>query len=114
MSYLYWDDRRQCKAIKADYLARAKELGDQPLTSGGLGEVRKVKVWAGKWPEDDDTDRGARYFRKYIKVRVCCLSHMTGALRRAMRARLFMFIREPRGAWPQPAEKDAGLIHSHT
>jgi import inner membrane translocase subunit TIM54 len=33
-----------------------------------LGEVRKVKVYAGKWPEDDDTDRGSRYFRKYIKV----------------------------------------------
>ena len=68
VSYLYYDDRRQCKAIKADYLARAKKLGDEPLLTGGLGEVRKVRVYAGKWPEDDDTDRGARYFRKYIKV----------------------------------------------
>lgn len=68
VSYLYYSDRNECKRVKEEYLAKAKVYGQEPLTEGSLGEVRRVKVYAARWAEDDDTDRGLRYFRQYIKV----------------------------------------------
>jgi len=42
-------------------------MADEPL-SGSLDVPRKVRVYGGRWPEDDDEDRALRYFRKYVKV----------------------------------------------
>lgn len=67
VSYLYYDDRRKCRLIKADYISRVERMGQEPMVNA-LAMPRKVTVWAAKWPEDDDADRGARYFRKYVKV----------------------------------------------
>lgn len=30
---------------------------------------RKVTVYVSKWPGDEDYNRGAAYFKKYVKVR---------------------------------------------
>lgn len=68
VSYIYYDDRRKCKEIREEYLAKVRHYGQEPLEGGSLGLVRKVKVLAARWPEDDEADRGARYFRKYLKV----------------------------------------------
>jgi import inner membrane translocase subunit TIM54 len=44
-------------------------MGKQVLEGGSLAEVRKIKVYGARCPEDGDDDRALRYFRKYMKVR---------------------------------------------
>jgi import inner membrane translocase subunit TIM54 len=63
----YAYDRRECRRIRAEYAARVAHLADAPLHP--LDLPRKVTVYAAKWPGDDDWDRNALYFRKYVKVR---------------------------------------------
>lgn len=67
VSYLYYDDRKQCKEIKERTVQRVRHYAEESM-EGSLDMVRKVKVYGGRWPEDDDTDRALRYFRKYVKV----------------------------------------------
>lgn len=62
--YVY--DRRQSQKIRQEYVDRVKHLAAEPLHS--LDFPRTVTVYSAKWPGDDDWDRGARYFRKYVKV----------------------------------------------
>lgn len=66
--YLWYDDRKQCRLIREETLRKVEYLGKQPMTDGSLGEVRKVKVYGARWPEDGDDDRALRHFRKYMKV----------------------------------------------
>ncbi|KAK4684106.1 hypothetical protein P7C73_g6094, partial [Tremellales sp. Uapishka_1] len=66
ISYLYYDDRRQCRQIREAYLEKVRYLSEEP-TNGSLDVPRKVTVYGAKWPEDDDADRALRYFRKYVK-----------------------------------------------
>ncbi|ORX34991.1 inner membrane protein import complex subunit Tim54-domain-containing protein [Kockovaella imperatae] len=66
ISYLYYDDRKQCKRIKEEYLEKVRYRSMEP-TKYSLELPRKVKVIGAKWPEDDDDDRALRYFRKYVK-----------------------------------------------
>lgn len=68
MSYLYYNDRKQCNEIKARTIERVKYRANEPI-AGSLDLVRKVKVVGAKWCGDDDEDRALRYFRKYVKVR---------------------------------------------
>lgn len=68
VSYIYYDDRRRAKNIKAEYIKKVEHFARQPVEGGSLGMVRTVQVLAARWPEDDDADRGGRYFRKYLKV----------------------------------------------
>jgi import inner membrane translocase subunit TIM54 len=63
--YVY--DRRECKRIRAEYVARVAPLADVPLHT--LDLPRKVSVYGAKWPGDEDTDRNLLHFRKYVKVR---------------------------------------------
>jgi import inner membrane translocase subunit TIM54 len=63
--YLY--DRRQCKAIRQAYVDKVKHLAETPLHSHDY--PRKVMVYGAKWPDDEDSDRAIKYFRKYVKVR---------------------------------------------
>jgi hypothetical protein len=63
--YLY--DRRQCKAIRQAYIDKVKEFSEAPLHSHDY--PRKVTVYGAKWPDDEDSDRAIKYFRKYVKVR---------------------------------------------
>lgn len=65
-TYLYWDDRRQCKAIRRQYVEKVKHLAEVPL--GSMDLPRKVQVFACKWPGDEEYDRSMKYFRKYVKV----------------------------------------------
>ena len=67
VSYLYYDDRSKCKSIKEKTLERVKYRAGETL-NGSLDVVRKVKVYGARWPDDDDTDRALRSFRKYVKV----------------------------------------------
>ena len=64
---MYYDDRSQCKTIKEKTLERVKHRSEETL-NGSLDVVRKVKVYGARWPDDDDTDRALRSFRKYVKV----------------------------------------------
>ncbi|KAF7337996.1 hypothetical protein MVEN_02023500 [Mycena venus] len=65
MAGLYIYDRQQCKAIRKSYVERVQELADQPV--GALYRPRKVMVYGGKWPGDEDHDQTLKYFRKYVK-----------------------------------------------
>jgi hypothetical protein len=47
-------------------------MGKQVLEGGSLADVRKIKVYGARCPEDGDDDRALRYFRKYMKVRPKC------------------------------------------
>src|SRR6267142_4133757 len=62
----YAYDRRQSRKIRQEYVDRVKHLAEEPLQT--LDFPRTVTVYSAKWPGDDDWDRGARYFRKYVKV----------------------------------------------
>ncbi|RXK36691.1 hypothetical protein M231_06078 [Tremella mesenterica] len=66
ISYLYYDDRKQCRELKKEYLQRVEKFGKEKC-EGSLDIPRKVKVFGAKWPEDEDEDRALRYFRKYVK-----------------------------------------------
>jgi import inner membrane translocase subunit TIM54 len=68
VSYLYFDDRRKCNQIKQEYIDKVKHLAEVPLSSS-MEYPRKVTVYAAKWPEDDDYERGLQYFKRYLKVR---------------------------------------------
>ncbi|KAI0273479.1 inner membrane protein import complex subunit Tim54-domain-containing protein [Gloeopeniophorella convolvens] len=61
----YAYDRRESRKIRQAYVDRVKHLAEEPLHS--LDYARTVKVYSAKWPGDDDWDRGAKYFRKYVK-----------------------------------------------
>ncbi|KAH9966526.1 inner membrane protein import complex subunit Tim54-domain-containing protein [Russula dissimulans] len=61
--YVY--DRHQSRKIRQEYVDRVKHLADEPLPT--LDFPRTVTVYSAKWPGDDDWDRGARYFKKYVK-----------------------------------------------
>jgi import inner membrane translocase subunit TIM54 len=67
ISYLYYDDRKRADKIRNEYIDKVKFLAEQP-TVNALEQLRKVKVYGARWPEDDESDRALRYFRKYVKV----------------------------------------------
>lgn len=67
--YLYYDDRKQCRLIKEETIKKVEHMGKEVLPGGSLGEVRKIRVYGARCPEDGDDDRALRYFRKYLKVR---------------------------------------------
>ena len=64
---LYTYDRRKCRQIREEYVHRVEHLAQDKLDS--MDMPRKVKVYACKWPDDEDHNRSLRYFRKYVKVR---------------------------------------------
>jgi import inner membrane translocase subunit TIM54 len=55
--------------IKEETIKKVEHMGKEVLGGGSLGEVRKIKVYGARCPEDGDDDRALRYFRKYMKVR---------------------------------------------
>ncbi|PWZ00122.1 hypothetical protein BCV70DRAFT_200281 [Testicularia cyperi] len=65
LSYLYYDDRRQCRLIKEDYIDKVRHLSSEPMRPADW--PRKVTVYATKSPGDDDYDKALRYFKKYVK-----------------------------------------------
>lgn len=67
ISYMYYDDRRQCKQIRQEYIDKVEYLSKQQMSSS-LDIPRKVTVYGARWPEDDESDRALRHFRKYVKV----------------------------------------------
>lgn len=66
-TYAYYYDRSECKRLKREYQERVQHLAQQPMVDS-LEHGRKVKVFAARWPEDDDYERGLLHFRKYVKV----------------------------------------------
>ncbi|KAJ6618836.1 inner membrane protein import complex subunit Tim54-domain-containing protein [Mycena sp. CBHHK59/15] len=62
---LYIYDRQQCKAIRRKYIEKVQSLAEERV--GSLYRPRKVTVYGGKWPGDEDHDQTLRYFRKYVK-----------------------------------------------
>ncbi|GAC75226.1 hypothetical protein PANT_14c00106 [Moesziomyces antarcticus T-34] len=65
LSYLYYDDRRQCRLIRQDYIDKVSHLSKEPMKPGEW--PRKITVYATRSPGDDDYDKALRYFKKYVK-----------------------------------------------
>ncbi|KAJ7578475.1 inner membrane protein import complex subunit Tim54-domain-containing protein [Mycena floridula] len=63
-SYIY--DRQQCKRIKQEYIDKVKHFAEE-LPPDHFTLPRKVKVYACKWPGDEDFEQGVKYFKKYVK-----------------------------------------------
>jgi import inner membrane translocase subunit TIM54 len=68
VSYAYYYDRKECARLKKEYADRVRYLSKEEIEGGPLGYGRKVTVYAAKWPEDDEWERGLQYFKRYIKV----------------------------------------------
>ncbi|KAJ7085713.1 inner membrane protein import complex subunit Tim54-domain-containing protein [Mycena belliarum] len=62
---LYIYDRQQCKAIRRAYIEKVQHIADEPVSA--LYRPRRVTVYGGKWPGDEDHDQALKYFRKYVK-----------------------------------------------
>lgn len=66
LAALYTYDRRECARVRTLYVDRVKHLAESPLHPMDL--PRKVRVLGARCPADEDYERNARYFRKYVKV----------------------------------------------
>ncbi|WFD19625.1 mitochondrial import inner membrane translocase subunit tim54 [Malassezia caprae] len=65
VSYLYYEDRRQCKKIMEEYKERVRGLSEDVMHP--LEHPRKVYVYTAKYPGDDNYDVGVRFFKRYVK-----------------------------------------------
>lgn len=66
LTSLYVYDRRETKKVRQTYIDKVKWRAEEKLNP--LDLPRKVRVYACRWPGDDDHDRSMKYFRKYVKV----------------------------------------------
>ena len=65
VSYLYYEDRRQCKKILEEYKERVRGLSEDTMAPNEW--PRKVLVYTAKYPGDDNYEVGALFFRKFVK-----------------------------------------------
>ncbi|KAN0065222.1 mitochondrial import inner membrane translocase subunit tim54 [Thecaphora frezii] len=65
LSYLYYDDRKQCRQIRQDYCDKVRHLSQEAMKTNAW--PRKVVVYTTKSPGDDDYDQALRHFKKYVK-----------------------------------------------
>ncbi|GAA5951643.1 hypothetical protein JCM8115_005203 [Rhodotorula mucilaginosa] len=62
---LYVYDRSETKRIQQEYIARVKWMSEQPLET--TERVRKVTVLGARVPEDGELERGAKWFKRYMR-----------------------------------------------
>lgn len=69
---LYSYDRHQAAKILQEYKDRVKHLADIPIDAAidELDYPRKIWIMSTRVPDDTEDDRGNRWFKTYIKVRV--------------------------------------------
>jgi len=64
-AYVY--DRRETKRIQQEYIDKVKWMSEQPLDAAD--RARKIKVYGARVPEDGELERGAKWFKRYMRVR---------------------------------------------
>ncbi|KWU46355.1 hypothetical protein RHOSPDRAFT_15058 [Rhodotorula sp. JG-1b] len=62
---LYVYDRSETKRIQQEYIARVKWMSEQPLET--TERARKVTVLGARVPEDGELERGAKWFKRYMR-----------------------------------------------
>ncbi|BGP46262.1 mitochondrial import inner membrane translocase subunit tim54 [Rhodotorula kratochvilovae] len=62
-AYVY--DRRETKRIQQEYIDKVRWMSEQPLAAGD--RVRKIKVLGARVPEDGELERGAKWFKRYMR-----------------------------------------------
>ncbi|GAA5862930.1 hypothetical protein JCM3774_006690 [Rhodotorula dairenensis] len=62
---LYVYDRKETKRIQQEYIARVKWMSEQPLDT--TERARKVTVLGARVPEDGELERGAKWFKRYMR-----------------------------------------------
>jgi hypothetical protein len=65
---LYVYDRRECKRIQQEYIDKVKWMSEELLPTDQ--RARKVKVYGARVPDDGELERGAKWFKRYMKVRL--------------------------------------------
>ena len=65
VSFLYYDDRRQCRKIMDEYKERVRGLAEDPLHPQEM--PRKVTVYTARYPGEPDYDASVLYFKRFIK-----------------------------------------------
>ncbi|KAG0145903.1 hypothetical protein CROQUDRAFT_78363 [Cronartium quercuum f. sp. fusiforme G11] len=64
---LYLYDRYQCRKLKEIYVEETEHLSKELLPNSSTWLPRRVTVYGARVPEDVDVDRGAQWFKKYVK-----------------------------------------------
>ncbi|GAA5906234.1 hypothetical protein JCM8208_000669 [Rhodotorula glutinis] len=62
-AYVY--DRRETKRIQQEYVDKVKWMSEQPLDAAD--RARKIKVFGARVPEDGELERGAKWFKRYMR-----------------------------------------------
>ncbi|WFD44624.1 mitochondrial import inner membrane translocase subunit tim54 [Malassezia psittaci] len=118
VTFLYYEDRRQCRKILQEYKDRVRGLAEEPLAPGDF--PRKVTVYTAKYPGDDDYEVGAMYFRRYVKPILVAAAvdyeivsgTRYGGLARELRDRIHERRRNLAGVlpWPSPIGPNAPVM----
>jgi mitochondrial import inner membrane translocase subunit TIM54 len=66
LTYLWWDDRSQCKKLMEEYKDRVRWMAEQPMQPSEW--PRKITVFGTKSPGDENYDESILFFKKYMKV----------------------------------------------
>ncbi|GAA5951944.1 hypothetical protein JCM21900_000098 [Sporobolomyces salmonicolor] len=62
-AYIY--DRQECKRLQQEYIDKVKWMSEQEMDSTEL--PRKIKVLGARVPDDGELERGAKWFKRYMK-----------------------------------------------
>ncbi|BGP14082.1 hypothetical protein JCM10213_002377 [Rhodosporidiobolus nylandii] len=62
-AYVY--DRTETKRIQQKYMDKVRFLSEESLPTGE--RARKIKVYGARVPEDSELDRGAKWFKRYMR-----------------------------------------------
>ncbi|GAA5999341.1 Tim22-complex subunit TIM54 [Rhodotorula paludigena] len=62
---LYVYDRRETKRIQQEYIDKVRWMSEQPLDAAD--RARRVKILGARVPEDGELERGAKWFKRYMR-----------------------------------------------
>ncbi|KDN52841.1 hypothetical protein K437DRAFT_219929 [Tilletiaria anomala UBC 951] len=65
LTYLWWDDRAQCKKLMEGYKDQVRWIAEQKMEPHEW--PRKIKVYTAQSPGDEDFNTGVLFFKRYMK-----------------------------------------------
>ncbi|GAA5900386.1 Tim22-complex subunit TIM54 [Sporobolomyces salmoneus] len=65
LTSLYAYDRYECKKLQKEYMDKVRWMSEQKLDSHEF--PRKIKVLGARVPDDGELERGAKWFKRYMK-----------------------------------------------
>ncbi|WFD30449.1 mitochondrial import inner membrane translocase subunit tim54 [Malassezia sp. CBS 17886] len=118
VTFLYYEDRRQCQKIREGFKERVRGLAEVPMNPTEL--PRKVLVYTAKYPGDDDYEVAVDHFKRFVKPILVAAAvdyeivsgTRYGGLARELRDRIHERRRNLAGVlpWPTAAAPDAPVL----